>query len=188
MVKGIYYSGNKMTFSAIIIQGMKRLNIKKTAFQAIFILCFTVILSLGYNTLSKSGIPLVKKRIVKDPLNNRQTEVTNNHSITLAEAKQAFDTQGAIFLDARPHEEYLGGHIQGALSLPEEEFEAYFPAVQDFFSMETNIITYCSGSDCLSSVHLAEMLIDMGYKNVDVFFGGWQKWLEAGYPTSKGQL
>ena len=45
------------------------------------------------------------------------------------------------------------------------------------------IVTYCSGEDCHSSVDLAARLIEFGFENVKIFFGGWEEWNIAGLPV-----
>ena len=45
------------------------------------------------------------------------------------------------------------------------------------------LITYCDGEDCNASIDLAADLKMMGFARVVFFFGGWQEWLTAGYPT-----
>jgi 3-mercaptopyruvate sulfurtransferase SseA len=47
-------------------------------------------------------------------------------------------------------------------------------------SKDEEIITYCDGSECETSLLLARELMDLGYTDVKVFFGGWQEWEKAG--------
>ena len=41
----------------------------------------------------------------------------------------------------------------------------------------TMIVAYCNGTECDASLMLARLLVkEHGYKNVEIFFGGWQCW------------
>ena len=59
-----------------------------------------------------------------------------------------------------------------------KELTARFPA-------DKAIVIYCSGGDCLSSLGLAKLLVDLGIKEVRVFLGGWSEWKQAGLPEDK---
>ena len=57
-------------------------------------------------------------------------------------------------LDVRPHEEYLNGHIRGAISIPIDELEtriADLPADQE-------IVAYCRGPYCVWSGQAVDLL------------------------------
>jgi hypothetical protein len=60
--------------------------------------------------------------------------------ISLADAKAAHELGSAIFMDVRGEPWYSNGHIQGAVSVPENEVEAFL----DQFSPQDWIITYCT--------------------------------------------
>ncbi len=103
-------------------------------------------------------------------------------AISLENAMMRFQSQETMFLDARLPEDYKSGHIKGAINFPWEEFEEYSPQVLPKLSFEDEIITYCDGTECETSLLLARELRDMGYKNVKTFFGGWYEWQKAGLP------
>lgn len=65
--------------------------------------------------------------------------------VTFGEVKQAFDHQGAVFIDARSPQEYRAGHIPGARNLPAFEFEGRSREVLKDLPEDARIITYCSG-------------------------------------------
>lgn len=60
--------------------------------------------------------------------------------ISLADAKAAHELGNAIFMDVRGEPWYSNGHIQGAVSVPESEVEAFL----DQFAPQDWIITYCT--------------------------------------------
>jgi rhodanese-related sulfurtransferase len=105
-----------------------------------------------------------------------------NTLISLEEAEALFLAKMAVFLDARPEDLFLEGHIKGARNLPAFEFEVRFPDVMADIPPETTIITYCDGEDCALSHHLAGELIGKGYTNVRVLLNGWSTWRQTGLP------
>ena len=109
-------------------------------------------------------------------------------SIELAPARELWEAGRVIFLDARTFEEYEAGHIPGALALPYDAFEEFYPDVIDqlLAAGDRVLITYCSGKECEASVHLAEQLYYEGFNGVRVFFGGWPAWQEAGHEEALG--
>jgi rhodanese-related sulfurtransferase len=107
--------------------------------------------------------------------------------LSLSGAKDRFDRKAAIFLDARPPDEYKEGHIPGALSFYADDFEKMAPQVLPLLPDKTKeIVAYCHGTSCDLSIHLAQKLAEQGYTNVKVFFGGWPEWKKAGYPITQG--
>jgi hypothetical protein len=62
--------------------------------------------------------------------------------VSIEEAKAAFDSGAAIFLDVRSTEAYAASHVPGASSIPLDEIETN-PASVDL-DKEQWIITYCT--------------------------------------------
>jgi rhodanese-related sulfurtransferase len=81
-----------------------------------------------------------------------------------------------VFVDARNIEEFEKGHIKDAVSLPEKLLSKYLPEFLDKFNTETPLLIYCGGLDCSASVDLANVLFEKGYKNIEVYAGGWLEW------------
>ena len=107
----------------------------------------------------------------------------NIPSLTLEETKEKFDQGGIIFLDARRAGEYELKHIKDALSLPVSHFDLYYPKMKKLLLKDAEIVVYCAGEECGASLHLSEELINLKYKNIKVFLGGWVEWNKAGYPA-----
>jgi rhodanese-related sulfurtransferase len=144
---------------------------------------------LAYNAFSSTGIPL------ETPLRASSSEVINwelhldGLRATLVDAKHAFDTQSAIFIDSRSPDAYAQGHIRGALNVPASRPIARAKEVLAGVSKDAAIITYCSGGGCRSSVGLARLLIqEFRFANTRSFHGGWPAWVEAGYPVTEGAV
>ncbi len=60
--------------------------------------------------------------------------------ISLADAKEAFDEGGAVFVDTRAATFYQNERIKGALNVPSSDFEDNYKAVPK----NKKVIAYCS--------------------------------------------
>jgi rhodanese-related sulfurtransferase len=158
----------------------------KTTKELSILLSIAVVAAILMNNFSPTGIALVgqwetshgtvtakaKNDLVYDDLEIGDTTL----------AKRFYDGGNALFVDARSREDYEYGHIKGAISLPAGEFDALIDEFLEFYSLNTPIITYCSGRTCKDSHHLAQLLIYRGYENVSVFIDGFPGWEAEGYP------
>jgi rhodanese-related sulfurtransferase len=107
--------------------------------------------------------------------------------IGLEKARQLFEKDAAIFLDARPQYQYAEGHIQGALCIPWQEVDRFFMEITSLLEPSRTIITYCDGETCDLSHELALFLKEMGFEDVRVLVNGWTVWLQAGLPIQMGK-
>jgi rhodanese-related sulfurtransferase len=97
-------------------------------------------------------------------------------------AKQIYDSNKAVFVDARSLENFKNGHIKGAESLPLGQFDDRIEAFRKKYPTDTFLVTYCSGRTCDDSHRLEQLLFDHGYINVSVFIDGYQGWKAEGFP------
>lgn len=169
---------NKWNFSAIF-------------FKAIGITIFASVLALTYNSLSGRGISIKgswSNKILSDSLIVPSSyQEGDAQAITLSEAMMEFQASNTIFLDARSEFDYKQGHIKGALNLPFEEFDDFYPKVASELPKDKTIIAYCDGTECELSLFLTRLLKEEGYQNLKIFFGVWAEWKEAGLPIEKGE-
>ena len=103
-------------------------------------------------------------------------------AISLGEAKVLHQSRGAVFMDARPLEEFTKGHIQGAISLPWHEAEQRVMDATADMANDVLVITYCDGDSCNLSKDLALFLENLGFSKVLVLVNGWTLWQDAGLP------
>lgn len=103
---------------------------------------------------------------------------------TLADAKEAFDSQSAVFVDSRPIEDYNEEHIQGARSLDATKFDLLCGSAIGDLSSQKLIVTYCSDPECREATKLADKLVARGYKRVVILLEGLPGWKAAGYPVT----
>lgn len=111
----------------------------------------------------------------------------DSDTIGIEAAHNLFKEGRCIFVDARLKDDFIKGHVAGAISLPLETFDESFPAVADSLSSGLLIVIYCDGKDCNSSTELAKKLRDMGFSEAKAFVGGWNAWKKAGYPIRTGE-
>lgn len=152
--------------------------------QAAAILVLAVAVSLLVNQFRKDRLPLVGDWSPKGQLSTLNS--LEEPVISLDEARALFLTGGAVFIDARPRESYLSGHIEGALSLPAEEFEGYIDRVMPLLAPDSLIIVYCDGESCTLSKEVAYSLTGKGYSHVRVLVNGWSVWQDAKLPAQAG--
>jgi rhodanese-related sulfurtransferase len=81
-----------------------------------------------------------------------------------------------LLLDARSVEDFDRGHLPGALSLPETEFDEKFPDIAPILLPEGPILVYCSSPACDAALQVAKRLRDAGYPLVTYYPEGYEGW------------
>jgi rhodanese-related sulfurtransferase len=54
--------------------------------------------------------------------------------------------------------------------------------------LDTEIVVYYLGSDCDSSVKVANRLIELGYRHIRHYTEGMRDWMDAGLPLEGGRV
>ncbi len=108
-------------------------------------------------------------------------------TITVEDSYKDYTEENTVFIDARDNAEYNEGHIKGAINIPYDRFQQYYPQYEKLFTKNKKIITYCHGIGCGLSVDVAKDLIALGYTNVFVMTEGWPGWMNANLPISVGK-
>lgn len=106
--------------------------------------------------------------------------------IELGAVKQYVDAGAALIADAREPEEYLAGHIPGAVNLPYDQVVSDPARIEALETGGRPIITYCGGGSCEQSLSLADELFFAGHDRVAVFMGGFPQWVAAGHGVETG--
>jgi rhodanese-related sulfurtransferase len=158
--------------------------IKQSLWQAPVLLVLAALLAIGTNSWRAEGIPLVGDWSVEA----RYADASGDSPVIAPElAEMLFEQDTAVFLDARPHDQFLKGHIRGALSVPWQDVDDYFDRAADRLNDEKAIIVYCDGESCDLSHELSLFLKAMGYENVHVLVNGWTVWQKFGLPVDSGK-
>jgi len=86
---------------------------------------------------------------------------------------------GAIWLDARPDEEFERDHVPEAFSLNEDHWNELLPQFLPNWSPGKKVVVYCSAASCNAARDVAKRLRDEAQlKDVFVLQGGWEEWLK----------
>ncbi|MBC7348910.1 MAG: rhodanese-like domain-containing protein [Candidatus Aminicenantes bacterium] len=105
--------------------------------------------------------------------------------ISLPEVEELWHNQQAAILDSRPSLEFRRGHIPGAVSVPLDEVKSGNYGLLQTIPGGQPLIIYCEGGDCLTSLNLARLLHERGFRDLRIFSGGWEDWTAAGLPVEK---
>ncbi|MCX7735339.1 MAG: rhodanese-like domain-containing protein [Candidatus Kapabacteria bacterium] len=97
--------------------------------------------------------------------------------INYNQIKKYLNDPSFLIIDARNEIDYANGHIGNAINI-----DAYMMDQTEYFKMITMLprdkilIIYCSGGNCDASEKLAKDILSFGFKNVLVYYGGWEEW------------
>jgi rhodanese-related sulfurtransferase len=131
-------------------------------------------LGLLANAVSSAGIPLLA------------SEAAPGTAIGLAAGRQVHRAGGAAFVDARPRDDYLAGHIEGALSVPLGERARELGELRRELPRTRPLVAYCEGGACTSAFELSAWLAANGWRDVSVLADGYPAWEAAGFPVTRG--
>jgi rhodanese-related sulfurtransferase len=126
-------------------------------------------LGLGWNAGSGRGFDLDQSVLLQ----------AGDEVISAPEARRRLE-RGALFLDARPRAFWEMNRIQGALPLPQDDFEKAFAELEPRLRDSLDIVVYCSGYGCEASHIVARELADRGI-HAAVLDEGTPAWEDAGY-------
>lgn len=154
--------------------------LKQTLWQLPVLVLLALCFALGLNHWRSDSIPLVGDWSEATRFSDASGE---SMVISLDQARQLFEQNGALFMDARPADQYAEEHIQGALSIPWQEAELYFEQAIERLESAKTIISYCDGETCELSHDLALFFKEMGFENVRVLVNGLSVWQQAELPT-----
>ncbi len=106
-----------------------------------------------------------------------QSPVRASDLVTVAQA-EAWGGN-AMWVDARPDDEFARAHVPGAISLNEDRWNELLPQFLARWSPEKKVVVYCSSLSCNAALEVAKRLRDEAeLKNVYVLAGGWEEWLK----------
>jgi rhodanese-related sulfurtransferase len=146
------------------------------------IVLVSCLIALSYNTISPTGISLIRKEITVENVSridyDSSTENVNELlGIEFETMKELVSDSRAIIIDSRDQWEYGEGHIPGAISIPEFSFDPQSEVVINL-NKEKVYIIYCEGDDCDVSKRLAKEFTKLGFSKVYVYLGGFAEWVE----------
>ncbi|MFZ0611562.1 MAG: rhodanese-like domain-containing protein [Desulfobacterales bacterium] len=157
--------------------------------EATAILFLAGCLAFGFNALREQSLPLLPKTsAVAGSLAADASSVETGAvgDMPIEEAVRLFEAGAALFVDARPEADFRAGHIQGAVNVPDLDFDRYIGSFLEKTPAEAVLITYCEGESCVLSKNLADKLILAGFEKVFHLSNGWGQWKKRGLPMASG--
>ncbi|MEG3627631.1 ArsR/SmtB family transcription factor [Streptomyces poriticola] len=103
--------------------------------------------------------------------------------VTREELRARVAAGDTVVLDVRPVEEYLAGHIPGALSIPVGELADRIGELP----RDCDIVVYCRGEYCVLAYDAVRLLTDRGRRAVRLY-DGMLGWRLADLPVDAGDL
>jgi len=88
-----------------------------------------------------------------------------------------------VLIDVRETDEFLAGHIPGAVHMSRGMLEFKLSSTPELTSRDIRIVLYCKTSGRAALAACA--LHDMGYLDVKSIAGGFDAWVAAGKPVAK---
>src|SRR5215471_18767039 len=103
-------------------------------------------------------------------------------TVSLDEMKRRLEQKvPMVLVDVREKDEFRGGYIPGAISLPRGFLE--MQAEQKLPDKSAPIVTYCAGGT--RSAFAAKTLADLGYTHVESANPGFVRWKDLKYPVEQ---
>lgn len=97
----------------------------------------------------------------------------------LGDLYQLVQSNAAMIFDVRPTIFYKMGHIPGAISFPESNFERDFAkheaSIRRANANNTPVVIYCTDLACPDAMTVATKMVQSGY-SVSVLQGGYEAW------------
>ncbi len=149
---------------------------KKNIWQMAAIISASAFFGLGSNFIAEKPLPLFKSLPKPSPV---------VRAVSFSEVDADFVGQlggdpGTLLVDARFPELFAQGHIPGAVSLPLSRFDEAFAEHGSSLRSARLLVLYCSGKDCTDSHELAMRLNEKGFRDLLLYSGGIEDWLEKG--------
>ena len=93
--------------------------------------------------------------------------------ITLAQARAFARDRQVLWVDARPADAFVAGHLPDAVNLKLAAWDADFPGLLKVWQPESVLVVYCDDQACGAATAVAERLRAAGLPEVYVLSDGW---------------
>lgn len=153
----------------------------RTLYQIIGIFILVGIAGLGSNAMRSE--PLLVWGSPRLEAEASASEI-NTLRISLKRARELYQTDQAVFIDARPEPAYRAGHIKDAINLPWQRAEEECFRIIEQIPTDRPIVTYCDGKACDLSDDLARFFQDLGYTKARALHNGLSRWQKKGLPLA----
>jgi len=131
----------------------------------------------GLLLIAFASLPAIGEGIYFQDKISWQSAIPASELVTVDQARAWGD--GAIWVDARPDEEFARDHVPGAFSLNEDHWNELLPQFLPNWSPGKKVVVYCSAESCNAAREVAKRLRDEAQlTDVFVLQGGWEEWLK----------
>jgi rhodanese-related sulfurtransferase/DNA-binding transcriptional ArsR family regulator len=117
------------------------------------------------------------ERLVREHFGDR----SDAEAIPMAELLKRARSKRVVILDTRPANEYLAGHIAGAISVPVDELQRRLQQL----TTAKEYVAYCRGPYCVYADRAVELLRANG-RRARRLLDGFPEWRAAGFPVETG--
>lgn len=150
-----------------------QLHCRRLGRQAVSLVAVAAAWGVGYHSLAEIGF-------LRNP--TAVAEVTRRYysadipEQTLTEMKSLVEKGGCVIVNARRTEDFRGGAIPGAISIPVSSTLPERQQALRGISPSSPIIVYCQSARCRYSDGVAAFLKFNGYTNLSIYRGGYHEW------------
>jgi rhodanese-related sulfurtransferase len=148
---------------------------RKLIQEALLLIVAATVMGFAYTFVTKQGFFSGKRTAFSAAAENLEM-------ISLEKAKEMYESESALFVDARHEFQYKMGHIHGSINIALKDIDTHYIQLEGI-PKEKTLIVYCDGAECNSSIELALKLMELKFTNVKIFFGGWQEWKTHNFPV-----
>jgi len=158
-----------------ILRSAQLVDVRRDGLYARYRLADERVLSLwlSFRQLGEARLAEVS-RVIDSYLTDRQTL----HAITNEDLVARLKRREVVVLDVRPEEEFVAGHIAGALSIPSNELEQRLKEL----SKRDTVVAYCRGPYCVFADEAVALLRRRGYRALRLATG-FPEWKIQGFPV-----
>ena len=130
----------------------------------------------GLILIGLSFLPAIGEGIYFRDKVSWQSPISASELVSVDQSRSWGDN--AIWVDARPDEEFSRDHVPGAFSLNEDHWNELLAQFLPNLSPDKKVVVYCSAESCNAAREVAKRLRDEAQlKDVFVLQGGWEEWV-----------
>lgn len=148
--------------------------------QIAAILLISGVVAVVANVVHPRGIPFVQSWSDHVEARARKEGI---EVIPLSVALTLHADNRALFVDARPLEDFDAGRVRGALSAPASTVHDAPEALFNLIGLDRPLVIYCRDRDCDDGLLLAAELLKMGSTNHVLYIDGFELWKKHGGPV-----
>jgi rhodanese-related sulfurtransferase len=141
-------------------------------FDYVLLFGLIILLAVGFNFFNPNGVSLVEGWGEKDTVPR----------IGLMEAQGDYQTQAALFIDARPNNFFNQRHIKGALNVPLPLFDFLYLMQLSQVPKDKPLIVYGHNISRHYDLDVARKLLLRGHEKVMILGGGADGWEKGQFP------